>query len=262
MIRAETETGWILIKHTDHAMLAGEFARCWAFPKPEPFDRVLYAVAHHDDGWTKRDTDLSLTAEGKPEAFTRTLVGAYSAFEEIDLPSYLRVRGEATRIAAETDPLAGILISMHTVNLLTEQADLASIRPEHRPLHAEFVAGQQAWQRTTAQAHGFTMEQLQRGFEFLQACDNLSLIACSGFDRVAKLRHTHPDRSGQRVTLTCTHKGPGHWGVDPWPFEAPRHEFTLPYRQVFGARFSTLADYRAAYAAGAGKTAVITLSAA
>ena len=261
MIRAEIENGWILIKHTDHAVLAGQFAEVWAFPRPEPFARICFAVAHHDDGWTKRDTDLSVTSEGKPEAFTSTLVGAYSAFEEIDLPSYLAVRGEATRVAAAADPLAGILISMHTVNLLTEQADLASIRPEHRALHAEFIAGQRAWQRETAEAHGFSGGTLQRGFEFLQACDNLSLIACSGLDNVAQLRHTHPGPDGTRVTLTCTPAGPGRWTVSPWPFTGRSHTFDLPYRKISGSRFATLADYRAAYEAGTMHTIAVTIAA-
>jgi hypothetical protein len=261
MIRAETETGWILIKHTDHAFLAGQFARLWVFPRPEPFDRICFSVTHHDDGWIKRDTELSLTPEGKPEAFTRALVGAYSAFEEIDLPSYLAVRGQATRAAAALDPLAGILISMHTVNLLTEQADLATIRPEHRQAHADFVAAQRQWQHETAAAHGFGEEMLLRGFEFLQACDNLSLIACAGLDSVAQLRHTHPDPAGNRVAITCTPVGPGHWRVSPWPFTERSHRFELPYRRITGCRFSTMAGYRAAYDAGTLHTTTVTISA-
>ena len=44
MLRMESETGWWLITHPDHARLAGEFATAWGnaqFRKPEPRARVL-----------------------------------------------------------------------------------------------------------------------------------------------------------------------------------------------------------------------------
>lgn len=249
MIRAETPSGWILIRHLDHAILAGQFADAWGnehFPRPEPFARLCFAVAHHDDGWTARDAAPVLTPDGKPEGFTKALVGAYAAFEEIDLPNYLAVRGEATRAAAELDPLAGVLVSMHTVNLLSEQADLATIRPEHRAAHAAFIAAQRAWQADTAAKEGFAYSTLKRGFEFLQCCDNLSLIACSALDRVATLRHAHPDASGTLRELTCTPLGGGAWRVSPWPFGPQRMEFELPYREIDRKTFADVEDYRAA----------------
>lgn len=252
MIRAETDTGWVLIRHPDHAFLAGQFAEAWGnadFPRPAPFDRLCFAVAHHDDGWMARDAAPVLTPDGKPEGFTKALVGAYSAFEEIDLPAYLAVRGEATRAAAALDPLAGVLISMHTVNLLSEQADLATIRPEHRAAHAEFLAGQRAWQAETAAREGFSTAMLQRGFEFLQCCDNLSLIACAGLDKVATLRHAQADAAGGRKELVCTPVEPGTWRVAPWPFAAERLEFDLPYRVLGQKTFADVEEYRAVCAA-------------
>jgi len=39
MLRMESETGWWLITHPDHARLAGAFATAWGnalFRKPEP----------------------------------------------------------------------------------------------------------------------------------------------------------------------------------------------------------------------------------
>ncbi|HEY0946917.1 MAG TPA: DUF3891 family protein [Opitutaceae bacterium] len=264
MIRSETGTGWLLVTHPDHAHLAGEFADAWGngqFARPEPFAPARYAVYHHDDGWLARDAAPSLTKEGRPEAFTRALVGAYSAFEEIDLPSYLRVRGEATAAVAAHDGYAGILVSMHTVNLLTEQADVATIRPEHRAAHAEFVAQQQAWQRETATRLGVTAEELQRGFEFLQCCDNLSLIVCSGYDAARNLRHTHPDRSGKRHTLQCASVETGVWRISPWPFQEARLEFAVPFRHVPASACKDVESLRTAFRAAPMQTRKITLTA-
>lgn len=235
MIRVESATGWHLVTHPDHARLAGLFAEAWGnaqFGRPESFESLLYAIHHHDDGWIARDAAPSLTRQGKPEAFTRGLVGSYSAFEEIDLPSYLAVRGEATKAVAKMDPLAGVFVSMHTVNLLTEQADLSSIRPEHRAAHASFVAEQRTWQAATATRLGVVPAVLTRGFEFLQACDNLSLIACADYREPRDLRHTHPDRTGRRHTLHCASPSPSVYTLSPWPFERPHLTFDLPFREV------------------------------
>lgn len=262
MIRAETPDAWLLVTHPDHAGLAGDFAAAWGnarFAAPEPAGPVHYAVRHHDDGWLARDAAPSLTATGKPEAFTKALVGAYSAFEEIDLPNYLRVRGQATAAVAAADRHAGIIVSMHTVNLLTEQADLATIRPEHRTAHAAFVTEQQTWQRTEIAALGLDPAGLQRAFEFLQACDNLSLIACSGYDEARDLRHTHPDRDGVRHTLRCTPAGPGTWHIAPWPFRDPAHTFTVPRRTVPKTACASPEAFRAAFATAAVETVTLRL---
>src|SRR5579871_2335394 len=145
MLRMETETGWWLITHPDHARLAGAFAEAWGndlFRRPEPRERVLYGIATHDDGWAARDAHPSITRQGKPSAFSTELVGKYSAFEEIDLEDYLAVRDRAVRLIASEDPYAAVLISMHTYNLLTAHADRSTIAPEQLPLLDSFLQAQ------------------------------------------------------------------------------------------------------------------------
>ncbi|HEY9248973.1 MAG TPA: DUF3891 family protein [Rariglobus sp.] len=252
----------MLVTHPDHARLAGQFADAWGnerFPAPAQYSHVGYAIYHHDDGWIARDAAPSLTPAGLPEAFTGALVGAYSAFEEIDLPAYLRVRGLATAEVAAADPYAGILVSMHTYNLLSEQADLDSIRPEHRDAHARFLGEQKAWQAETAARLGATAEELRRGFEFLQCCDNLSLIVCSSYDRPRTLRHTHPDRDGVRHAITCAPAGPETYTLAPWPLKVDRLELELSCRHVPKSAVTTLDSFRAAYYAAPLITRRITL---
>ena len=99
MIRIATASGYTLVTHQEHARLAGRFAAHWGnahFPSPAPaalLPELVLAVSSHDDAWAVRDATPFLTREGRPAAFTRELVGAYSAFEEIDLADYLAVRG-------------------------------------------------------------------------------------------------------------------------------------------------------------------------
>ncbi len=260
MIRIATSTGYTLVTHQEHARLAGRFAAHWGnarFTSPGPaalLPEIVLAVASHDDAWALRDATPFLTREGRPAAFTRELVGAYSAFEEIDLADYLAVRGAATEAVAAAHPYAAILISMHTVNLLTEQADLSTIAPADRPLHAAFIEGQLRRQRELAsvlppeQAPHATADQLQRGFEFLQFCDNLSLLTCVGYDHARALRHTHPDVDGIRHSVVCTPLGENTYRLAPWPFDQPELSFSVPARQVAAAACADLAAYRAACA--------------
>src|SRR5580692_3479151 len=194
MLRMESETGWWLITHPDHARLAGEFADAWGnvqFRSPAPRERVLKGIARHDDGWTDRDAHPSITRQGKPSAFSTELVGKYSAFEEIDLEDYLAVRDRAVRIIAEEDAYAGLLISMHTYNLLTAHADRTTITVEGLLLLDGFLERQRAYQeelrvRIAADASLTEAEKsesrVMEHFRLLQACDNLSLLTCVAFD--------------------------------------------------------------------------------
>ncbi len=262
MIRAESKSGWKLVTHPDHARVAGLAAESWGnerFARPEPISSILYALNHHDDGWLARDASPVLTLDGKPEAFTRTLVGGYAAFEEIDLPSYLQVRGAATAAVAQVDPVAGVIVSMHTVNLLTEQANLDSIRPDHREAHRVFVDAQRAWQQQTAAALGLAADTLQRGFEFLQVCDNLSLIVCADYRDPVTLRHSHPDRSGNRMTIGCRGGNGSSWQIDPWPFADRTVTLEVPFREVDRSACAHVTIFRSAFAAAPLEHRVVTL---
>src|SRR5271170_748422 len=190
MLRLESETGWWLVTHVDHAHLAGAFAEQWGnevFLAPEPRERVLHGISTHDNGWATRDQQPQTTRQGKPSAFSVELVGKYSAFEEIDLADYLAVRERAVRMVAAQDPYAALLVSMHTYNLLTARADRTTIQPEQLPLLDAFLLRQlefqQDLQARLAADNQLTAEEtaslrIQHHFRLLQACDNLSLLSC------------------------------------------------------------------------------------
>lgn len=260
VIRIQEPDGWRLVQHRDHARLAGDFARAWGnadFAPPQPLADTLVAVSRHDDAWVERDSSPCLTREGRPSAFSSELVGTYSAFEEIDLADYLAVRGRATEAVAADNPYAAIIVSMHTVNLLTEQADLGGLGEQDRALHAEFIAGQLRRQADLAAAVGAdgTREadvrpaRRQRAFEFLQACDSLSLMACVRLGRALPLRHEHPRRDGSLTPLWCTPLGNDTYRISPFPFHGGPLRFEVPCRRVPGGRFDDLTHFRDAYAA-------------
>jgi len=273
MLRLETETGWWLVTHPDHARLAGAFAERWGndrFLPPEPRSRVLKGIARHDDGWAARDASPQITRQGKPSAFSIELVGKYSAFEEIDLADYLAVRDRAVRLIAAEDPYAAVLISMHTYSLLSEHADRSTIAPDQLPLLDQFLAQQKDLQHSlmreisadpelpAEQAHESAVRD---HFRLLQATDNLSLLTCVDFRAPAHLLHPLPLRDGRSSRVTVTAANSRHYVLDPYPFDAPSITFTFPARRVQGKLFSSSAELQQKFHAAPQETLAVTVSA-
>jgi hypothetical protein len=272
MLRMETETGWWLIRHPDHAELAGAFAEAWGnamFRKPEPRARVLHGIARHDDGWAKRDARPSITRQGKPSAFSTELVGKYSAFEEIDLSDYLAVRDRAVRIIAEHDPYAGLLISMHTYNLLTAHADRSTIAPEGLALLDAFLDRLRAYQAelrtaiqadTTLGADAKAESMITEHFRLLQACDNLSLLTCVAYASPAHLLHPLPLNDGGTSEVNVLPIGTRHFHLNPWPFAEDELQIEFPARHVEGKTFASSEQLTAAYAEADERKLTVTLT--
>jgi Protein of unknown function (DUF3891) len=273
MLRQETKSGWWLITHPDHARLAGAFAELWGngrFRKPEPRDRVLFAIASHDDGWADRDARPTITKEGKPSAFSTELVGKYSAFEEIDLADYLAVRERAVRVIAEQDAYAGLLVAIHTRDLLTNRADRSTIAPDQLPLLDRFLEQQTAWrlqlgawiqQNPLLSAEAKEAATIREHFRLLQACDNLSLLSCVGYASEANLLHPLPLNDGGKCEVRVEPMGVRHFRLDPWPFTEAELTFAFPARHVEGKRFASSAELEAAFHAAPVESLKVKLSA-
>ena len=254
MLRLETESGYWLVTHPDHARLAGAFATRWGnelFAKPEPRMQVLHGIHVHDDGWAVRDTTPSITRQGKPSAFSHELVGKYSAFEEIDLADYLGVRERAVEQVQAVDPYAALLVSMHTYNLLTAHADRSTIAEAQLPLLDAFLERQLLRQddlraRIRANAELSAAETSEaiilNNFRLLQACDNLSLLSCVAFMKPATLLHPLPTNDGGTATVTVSAIAPRHFRLEPYPFDAADLTFEFPARHVEGHVFASSAE--------------------
>jgi len=251
MLRLETEAGWWLVTHRDHARLAGAFAERWGndrFLSPEPRTNVLKGISCHDDGWAARDAAPQITRQGKPSAFSSELVGKYSAFEEIDLADYLAVRDRAVRLIASEDAYAALLISMHTYSLLNDHADRSTIAPSQLPLLDQFLAQQKALQHSLMQQIAadfcFTPEQTGEAavldhFRLLQATDNLSLLTCVDYRQPAHLLHPLPLRGGGYSHVQVRTIAPRHFVLDPYPFSESSLTFLFPARRVEGLVFKS-----------------------
>src|SRR5579863_1315488 len=272
MLRLETETGWWLVTHPDHAALAGAFAERWGndlFLAPEPREHVLRGIARHDDGWAARDAVPQITQQGKPSAFSTELVGKYSGFEEIDLPDYLAVRERAVRLIAEEDPYAALLISMHTYNLLHEHADRSTILPQQLPLFDRFLDAQKMLQRALRQriAHNPKLKPEHKTdaaildhFRLLQANDYLSLLTCVDYRNPVYLLHSLPTRDGKGSPVQARSVGPRHFVLQPYPFAEESLTFQFPARHAQGRQFSSAKELQDAFHAAPVETLSVTVS--
>jgi hypothetical protein len=272
MLRLETETGWWLVTHPDHARLSGDFAERWGndrFLRPEPREHVLRGITRHDDGWIARDASPQITRQGKPSAFSVEFVGKYSGFEEIDLEDFFKVRDSAVREIAAEDPYAALLISMHTYNLLDERSDRSTIAPAQLPLLDQFLEQQKAFQSSlrTQIASDSSCKQDQSSdsaifdhFRLLQAMDYLSLLTCVDFRQPAHLLHALPTRDGGHVPIQVRAIAPRHFVLDPYPFAETSITFHFPARHIKSKIFSSPTALQQAFAAAPVETLSVTVS--
>jgi len=272
MLRLETESGYWLITHPDHARLAGAFATRWGnerFARPHPRKHVLHGIHVHDDGWALRDAHPRITREGKPSAFSQELVGKYSAFEEIDLAEYLAVRERAVVELQEDDPYAALLVSMHTYNLLTDHADRSTIAPAQLPLLDAFLGRQVQLQQglrarvganTEFSSGEASDETILNNFRLLQACDNLSLLSCVAYMQPATLLHPLPANHGAAMGVRVYPIAPRHFRLDPYPFDEPNLTFEVPARHVEGHRFASAEELSRKFAEAKVQGLTITVS--
>ena len=273
MLRLETETGWWLVTHPDHAHLSGAFAARWGndlFSKPEPWEHVLRGISRHDDGWAARDAAPQITWQGKPSAFSTEFVGKYSGFEEIDLPDFLAVRDRAVREIAAEDPYAALLISMHTYSLLHDHADRSTILPAQLPLFDRFLEGQKAlqdaWRKQIESNPNLRPEHKNEStildhFRLLQANDYLSLLTCVDYQKPANLLHALPTRDGKHVPIQVRSIASRHFVLDPYPLDEPSVSFQFPARHVPAKLFPSAKEFQDAFAAAPVEMLAVTVSA-
>ncbi len=272
MLRLESETGWWLTTHTDHARLAAEFAEAWGndkFRRPEPRDRVLRSIRSYEDGWTERDANPAVTRDGKPAAFTIDLVGDRRAFEEMDVRDFIAVRDQAARTLSADDPYAALLVAMHTHALLTECTERSEVPADSRAVLDDFLDQHNRYQdelRAQVQASDAIAPEhkeerrIQEHMRLLQACDLLSLLACVSFASPTNLVHPLPLNNGETAVVRVLPVHPREFRVHPWPFAEESLKVTFPARHLKGKLFISAAELQQAFQAAPVQQLSVTLT--
>lgn len=205
MIANLIETGWEVIYHRAHALLAAQLAGHWhRKDRPERLIETVAAISHHDD--LEREWEGNhLTEAGTPLDFT------------LDKKTDLKKLRELTKNSRYRGRWVAMLISMHMSFLNEgkrgESAELNNFLDEQ-------LENQKQWRRELK----ITKEEADKAYAFFQWCDRLSLILCKHElpvgERALEIG-TGPD--GNRYDVV--QYSDDSVNVQPWPFTDT--EFTV-----------------------------------
>jgi hypothetical protein len=244
----------LLIRQVDHGALSGEFARHWGnqhVERPAPLESVALASAMHDHGWLDKDEEPLFDAQRQAPLHWR----------DIRVPDHIAFYGEGARRAAALDPYAGLLVSMHCAGIYTRRygtypVKMSKLTDAVREITEAFVAEQEAFQAdlkrrvwNPSQRRSEFERRLWTQYDQLQIWDRLSLFVC-----LNDLKPPSADRlgplpvavDGPVVDLTVEVVDNGVVALDPYPFDVPALEASVPARAVPDRRYASAGDLWAA----------------
>lgn len=261
MIRNSRGDHFLLISQHDHALLSGQLAERIGTPRfeaPDPRESSLLGIAMHDCGWPLHDESPTLNRQGLPADVLESTV-------ELGTQVW---RGSSAG-AAERDPYAGLLVSLHVLTLSAMIAQhLPSLpTPERRQelfLLNQFQQDEIERQEQLRKVLGLSTDRpltlglaepgidreedrLRFNFAWLRAMDALSLDACSGRRVFDKSPAIHPAIGAPSVDLRLDHREKDLLAIDPWPFGVPRIELQIPAKRLPATPFTDVEAFRTAY---------------
>ena len=236
---------WILISQVDHARLSGRLAERWGGGGVAPLverDELLWAIAHHDDGWSEWEKSPDV----KPE------LARPRSFIEMELADSLEIWAISITGAAEFGPLAGYVVAGHFCALLRRYDEGWK---NDKTLSAEadrFLATYESLMDGCLKAwHGRrpadnTPERAALALAQLQFFDALSLWFCC---QEATEADELPTPSGPTITLLPLARqagaGPLRVAMTPWPMTVDSSNLEIQGRAVPARRYESSEDLAA-----------------
>lgn len=205
MIANLTQSGWEIIYHRAHALLAAKIAGYWhRAAAPERLYETMAAISHHDD--LEREWEGNeLTEAGAPLDFTLN--------QDTSIQP-LKTHIENARYRGRW---VALLISKHVCFLNQDQQGTS---PEWDDFLNQQVQQQEQWRKQL----GIKAEETERAYQFMRWCDRLSLIlAQKQVPAVGRALEITSGIDGQRYDIRELKDN--RLTVEPWPFEPS--EFTL-----------------------------------
>jgi hypothetical protein len=200
MIVRDAGDTWQVVLQTDHAALAGEFARAWR-EQGLRHDALVIAADRHDDGWAVWERAPRVDETGKPVNFL-----------EVDVRSHLAFYRAGIAAITEQDPDAGLLVAMHGAGIYRQRygldpgLGLARAAEVQEEVDA-FVAEQEA-------KFGGEPGERRGDYELLQLYDRFSLYFC--------MRDVEGGEAAELQGYRLEPVAPWHVRVAPYPFaESP-----------------------------------------
>jgi len=246
----------VVIRQTDHAVLAGFFAREWGndmFVRPEPVESFRLAAAEHDNGWMEWERDPKID----PATFL-----PYS-YTSISTPDHIELYKRGIDRLIKADHYAGLLVSMHGAGLYDRaKATLPGfsakyIKSDETEIVNEFVQRlrlQQLRLKVDLRASAATREladekHLQMNFKRFEVLDCLSLFFCQSPLEDSTIEAVPVDNHGSEVDWELHPDGPNTVFLAPYPFRREPLEFSILARRVPKRRYADDFDFQRTLAA-------------
>lgn len=229
---------WVLINQIDHAHLAFELAKHWGagpFAPLQPHEELLWACAHHDDGWRAWDSH--------PEVDPAT--GVPRQFMEMHPAETLDIWTKSIDAAAEQGPLEGYLVAGHFCRLGRRGTHDKQHDPAWRPFVDfldDYEARAHTWLREwQAGGEQRTEAIAERALDDLQFFDTFSLWFCCS---ESTERETVETPAGRDLELTP--RGASQVRLSPWPLSVDMLELSVPGRLVEARKYANADELAAA----------------
>lgn len=236
MILTRVDNGLLVVRQADHGDQTGLFAKAWGNEDVAPVDArhdraADLAARHHDDGWTLWERHPTIDPDTE------------RPYQFLSLPphEHLPLYRSAVQRAAQFDPLAGILISMHGAGIYNDRYGTFRLTERHFSLEEQSLVDEFL----------DDMQQLQNGLlagivhhAISRACDDPDImalyLALQIWDRLSlqfafrlaadALIGPLPVFACGRTTATelrCINDGRFALQIHPYPFEADETTFPL-----------------------------------
>ncbi|PSF39023.1 DUF3891 domain-containing protein [Aphanothece hegewaldii CCALA 016] len=217
MIVNPTMTGWDIIYHRAHALLAAQLGGQWRKKDSPPrLYETIATISHHDDLEREWEENI-LTDAGAPMDFT---LDQNPAFDRL----YLHIERALYR-----GRWVALLTSMHLSRL---NKDLKGKNKEADRFLETQLAQQKQWLKELS----ITQQDADSAYDFLQWCDRLSLILCQQElpedERALEISKAH---DGQRYDIKQLKNG--LISVTPWCFENERFTVNVEYSSLNEVKF-------------------------
>lgn len=195
---------WLILRQRDHACLSADLARAMSLP---PFDelgqreKLLGAIAHHDDGWIAWDADPKIDPKlGRPRGFN-----------EMERRDSLPIWRTSIELAAECGPLAGATVAAHFLALSRFGGEGVITET-----WARWADGQrQGWlDKWFAEDPVHNLAAADAALGWLHFFDSFSLNLCRGH---ASQPFPLKKPDGHEIVMDWIDDTRAH--VEPWPFE-------------------------------------------
>ena len=239
----------VVIRQTDHAFLAGFFAREWGnetFTKPEPFASFCLAVAEHDNGWQEWEMLVGVD----PKTF------APYNFMTVPTEEHITLYQRGIERIVKADLYAGLLVTSHCMGLYDKaRATMPGysakyVRAQEQHLAADFVQRLRLQQlrmkvdlRSDPATKPYVDERLLKlNAQRLDALDRLSLYFCLGANADTTIESVPVNDEGREVDWQLRSAGGGQFTLDPYPFRRDPLEIAIIARHIPKRRYADEAD--------------------